>query len=382
MTEILHHLEENELSFGSVTPPIFQTSIFNYKNFKDFKNALLDEPNSYIYTRGNNPTVNILEKKLAELEHGEKAKLVSSGIAAISNSILAFVKSGDHIICVKDTYSWTKKLMENYLSRFNISHTYVEGNDIIEIKNAIKPNTKIIYLESPTTFTFKLQNLKEISTLSKKHGIKTIIDNTWATPIFQNPIDYGIDIVIHSASKYLGGHSDLVAGIIIGKKEDIRKIFETEFQNIGTVPDPFVAWLILRGLRTLHIRMERHYKSSMEIVNFLKKHKKVESVLYPFDKDYKQIQLAKKQMRGGSGLLSFKLKTRDLNKIIKFTNSINFFKRAVSWGGYESLIIPYAVTLKENELSNNENISLIRIHVGLENTELLMNDLNNALKNI
>ncbi|BBE31446.1 hypothetical protein OSSY52_15870 [Tepiditoga spiralis] len=272
--------------------------------------------------------------------------------------------------------------MENYLSRFNISHTYVEGNDIIEIKNAIKPNTKIIYLESPTTFTFKLQNLKEISTLSKKHGIKTIIDNTWATPIFQNPIDYGIDIVIHSASKYLGGHSDLVAGIIIGKKEDIRKIFETEFQNIGTVPDPFVAWLILRGLRTLHIRMERHYKSSMEIVNFLKKHKKVESVLYPFDKDYKQIQLAKKQMRGGSGLLSFKLKTRDLNKIIKFTNSINFFKRAVSWGGYESLIIPYAVTLKENELSNNENISLIRIHVGLENTELLMNDLNNALKNI
>ncbi|UYO99096.1 bifunctional L-alanine/L-glutamate racemase [Oceanotoga sp. DSM 15011] len=376
-TDILHHLGENDFPFGAVNPPIYQTSIFCYKNFQDFKKAISDEPNNYIYSRGNNPTVNLLEEKIAKLEHGERAKLVSSGISAITNSILAFLKSGDHIVCVKDSYSWTKNLLEKYLPRFGVTHTYVEGTNTQEIIDAVKENTKIIYLESPTTFTFKLQNLKEISNFAKSKNIKTIIDNTWATPIYQNPIDYGIDIVVHSASKYLGGNSDVVAGIIIGKEQDIRHIFQTEFQNIGTVPDPFMAWLILRGIRTLHIRLEKHYENALKIMNFLKQHPKIENVLYPFDPDFPQYELAKKQMKGGSGLMSFKLKTNKIEKVIEFTNRINYFKRAVSWGGYESLIMPYAVT---TDNISQELLPLIRIHVGLEDPQLLINDLDEALK--
>jgi cystathionine beta-lyase len=376
-TDILHHLGENDFPFGAVNPPIYQTSIFCYKNFQDFKKAISDEPNNYIYSRGNNPTVNLLEEKIAKLEHGERAKLVSSGISAITNSILSFLKSGDHIVCVKDSYSWTKNLLEKYLPRFGVTHTYVEGTNTQEIIDAVKENTKIIYLESPTTFTFKLQNLKEISDFAKSKNIKTIIDNTWATPIYQNPIDYGIDIVVHSASKYLGGNSDVVAGIIIGKEQDIRHIFQTEFQNIGTVPDPFMAWLIMRGIRTLHIRLEKHYENALKIMNFLKQHPKIENVLYPFDPDFPQYELAKKQMKGGSGLMSFKLKTNKIEKVIEFTNRINYFKRAVSWGGYESLIMPYAVT---TDNISQELLPLIRIHVGLEDPQLLINDLDEALK--
>lgn len=376
-TDILHHMGENDFPYGAVNPPIYQTSIFCYKNFDEFKNALSDEAHHYSYTRGNNPTVNLLEQKIAKLEHGEKAKLVSSGVSAITNTILSLLKSGDHIVCVKDSYTWTKKLLEQYLPRFNVTHTYVEGTDIDEIKDAVKENTKLIYLESPTTFTFKIQNLREIADFARGKNIKTIIDNTWATPIYQNPIDYGIDFVVHSVSKYLGGNSDLVAGIIIGKEEDINHIFNTEFLNIGTVPDPFMAWLILRGIRTLQIRMERHYKNALEIMNYLKDHPKVENILYPFNPDFPQYELAKKQMRGGSGLMSFKLKTTKIEKVREFTDKIKYFKRAVSWGGYESLIMPYAATTSN---ISEELLPLIRIHVGLEDTELLINDLDNALK--
>jgi len=376
ITDILHHYKEENLPLGAVSPPIFQTSIFSFKSFDDFSKALNDETNNYIYTRGNNPTVNILEEKIAALENGEKAKLFASGVAAIASSVMAFVKSGDHIISVKDCYSWTWKLFEEYLSRFKVEHTFVEGTDIEEIKDAIKPKTKIIYLESPTTFTFKLQDLKQIAIIAKKKGIKTIIDNSWATPYFQQPINMGIDLVVHSASKYLGGHSDLVGGVVIGKKEDIEHIFKTELLNIGAVPDPFVAWLILRGMRTLHIRMQRHFDSTMKITKYLSSHSKIEKVIYPFLRSYPQFELAKRQMSGGSGLFSIKLITGDVDRIRKFVDKLHFFKKAVSWGGYESLIFPYAL---HPEAPDNLK-SLVRIHIGLEDPDLLIEDLKNALK--
>lgn len=378
-TEILHHLGEEDLPYGAVNPPIFQTSIFSFKTFADFKDALNDEVNNYLYTRGNNPTVNLVEKKLAELEHGEKAKLVSSGVAAISGSILAFLEAGDHVLSVKDTYSWTKTLLERYLKRFKVSHSYVEGIDPENVEANIRENTKIIYLESPTTFSFKIQDLKKIAAIAKKHNIKTIIDNTWATPIFQNPIDCGIDIVVHSVSKYLGGNSDLVAGAIIGSKEDIDHIFEMEFLNIGTVPDPFMAWLVLRGIRTLHIRMPVHYENTMKVIEFLNEHPKITKINYPLFEGNEQYQLAKSQMKGGSGLFSFKIDTTSESDIETFTNSLNYFKRAVSWGGYESLVMPYAVT--GNNL-DQDKLPLVRVHIGLEETELLISDLEQALAKI
>ena len=376
VTEILHHLGEDDLPCGAVNPPIFQTSIFSFKGFDEFSTALSDETNHFLYTRGNNPTVNILEEKLAALEHAERAKLFGSGVAAIVSSISAFLKSGDHIVTVKDCYSWTSTYVTQYLARFGVEHTYVEGNDVNEIEAALKPNTKIIYLESPTTFTFKLQDLTEVSSLARMRGVKTIIDNTWATPIYQNPIDFGIDLVVHSASKYLGGNSDVVGGVVAGSDKDVRRIFEKEFLNTGAVPDPFAAWLILRGIRTLHIRMPVHFQNAMELSRRLQKSEAVESVLYPMLESSEQYALAKKQMRGGSGLFSFKLKTRDIDRIKKFVNSLRFFRRAVSWGGYESLISPYAVSHRDP----GDNVSLIRIHAGLEEIEVLSEDLDSAMK--
>ena len=379
---ILHHMGEENMPFGAVSPPIFQTSIFCYSSYEEFEKALADETSSYLYTRGNNPTVNLLEEKIAALEHGEKAKLVTSGVAAMAQAVMAFLKTGDHIVVVEDAYPWTKYLADTYLKRFGITCTFVEGTNISDFEEAIRPETKIIILESPTTFTFKLQNLKEVADLARKHNIRTVIDNTWATPVFQNPLDAGIDIVIHSASKYMGGNSDLVSGVIVGSDKDIRYIFNNEFLVTGPAPDPFQAWLILRSLRTLQIRMPVHFENAMRLTEYLNNHPKVESVLYPFLPDYPQFDLARQQMKGGSGLFSFRLKTRDVNQVKSFTNTISYFKRAVSWGGYESLVFPAAVKWTDPSSIPEDRVSLIRCHAGLEETDLLLNDLEQALKSI
>ena len=382
VSEILHHLGERDFPSNAVAPPIFQTSIFCFKSFEDFQAALADEAHKFIYSRGNNPTVNICERKLAALEHAERAKLVGSGVAAISCAILAQVKSGDHCVVVDNSYSWTRYMFNEYLPRFGVTATFVEGTKIEQFEEAIRPNTKVIYLESPATFTFKLQPLKQVAELAKAHHIKTIIDNTWATPIYQNPIDYGIDIVVHSATKYLGGNSDLIAGAIMGSEEDITHIFNTEFLPLGPVPDPFMAWLIMRNIRTLHIRMPVHYANALGLAKFLEERDDVESVLYPLLPSFPQYDLAKEQLRGGSGLFSFRLKTRDVEKIKKITNSVKFFKRAVSWGGYESLFDPAATQFAPGKPIPDDRVSLIRVHAGLEDLDLLKADLAQALDSV
>ena len=382
ISEILHHLGERDFPSNAVAPPIFQTSIFCFKSFEDFQSALADEAHNFLYSRGNNPTVNLCEKKLAALEHAERAKLVGSGVAAISCAILSQVKSGDHCVVVDNSYSWTRYMFNEYLPRFGVSATFVEGTKIEQFEEAIRPETKVIYLESPATFTFKLQPLKQVAELAKAHHIKTIIDNTWATPIYQNPIDLGIDIVVHSATKYLGGNSDLIAGVIMGSEEDITHIFNTEFLPLGPVPDPFMAWLIMRNLRTLHIRMPVHFANALGLAEYLESRDDVESVLYPFLPSFPQYDLAKEQMRGGSGLFSFRLKTRDVEKIKKITNSVKFFKRAVSWGGYESLFDPAATQFAPGKPIPDDRVSLIRVHAGLEDLELLKNDLAQALDSV
>ena len=379
VSEILLHMGERNLPGGAVSPPIFQTSIFCFSSFDEFRNALADETHNFLYSRGNNPTVNLCEEKLAALEHAEKAKLVSSGVAAISCAILSQVQSGDHCVVVQDSYSWTRYMMLTYLKRFNVDVTFVEGTDIEDFEKAIRPNTKVIYLESPATFTFKLQPLREVAELAKSHHIKTIIDNTWATPIFQNPIDFGIDIVVHSASKYFGGNSDIIGGAIMGSEEDIQHIFSTEFLPLGPVPDPLQAWLIMRNLRNLEIRMPVHYRNALGLAEYLESRDDVEAVLYPMLPSFSQYELAKKQLRGGSGLFSFRLKTRDIEKVKKVTDNVKYFKRAVSWGGYESLIDPNATAFAPGKPIPDDRISLIRIHAGIEDLGLLKEDLKTAL---
>jgi cystathionine beta-lyase/cystathionine gamma-synthase len=258
----------------------------------------------------------------------------------------------------------------------------VEGTDSAAVIRAIKPETRVIYLESPSSLTFKLQDLPVIAAAAAERNIKTIADNTWATPIFCNPLTMGIDLVVHSGSKYLSGASDIVAGVIAGSREDIERIRRQEFCQLGTVPDPFMVWLILRGMRTLHIRMKTHYESALRVASYLEKSPRVERVFYPMADSYPQRELARKLFRGGSGLFSFTARTRNLGDIKKFTDELRLFKRAVSWGGYESLAFPAAISSPREEDIPPDRLSLIRLHIGLENPELLIEDLDRALKHI
>lgn len=375
-------MNEDDNPFGAVSPPIYQTSIFCFKSFAEFREALVNEVDHAVYTRGNNPTVTLVEQKLAALDGTERAKLVSSGVSAISHAIMAFIKSGDHIVCVRDCYSWCSVLLEQYLPRFGVTHTFVDGTDIEEVINAIRPETRVIYLESPTTLTFKLQDLAGIAALARTRGIKTITDNTWATPVFCNPVKLGIDLAVYSGSKYFGGSSDIIAGVITGSKADIDLIQKQEFLQLGTVPDPFMAWLMLRGLRTLHIRMKTHYENALRVASYLENHPRVESVLYPMLPSYSQYEQSQKLFRGGSGLFSFRLKTKQFSDVVSFVDALKLFKRAVSWGGYESLVFPNAIKYYESDDIPPDRLSLIRVHIGLEQSEDLIEDLENALREV
>ncbi|MDQ0200303.1 trans-sulfuration enzyme family protein [Neobacillus ginsengisoli] len=375
-----HQGDEYERFHGAVVPPIYQNSLFVFKDFDQLTEAMKDEQNSYLYTRGTNPTVEIVEKKIAALEKGEKCKLFSSGMAAISSAILTFLKAGDHVLSISNIYGPTTKFL-TYLEKFGISHTNTLNTELDNIELLIQPNTKVIYLESPTTMNFKLVDLKAVSIIAKQRGIKTIIDNTWATPIFQNPITYGIDIIIHSVSKYLGGHSDLVGGALITSKETMDHLFYHEYQLLGGVMPPYEAWLLMRGLRTLPIRMKAHQESGLRIASFLENHPSVKKVNYPGLKSSPDYELGKQQLTGYSGLMSFELANNSFGSVRNVINRLKQFQIGVSWGGFESLVIsPNYGYNSEQLLNSGMDPGLIRISVGLENVDELIEDLHAALQ--
>lgn len=365
---------------GAVVPPIYQNSLFVFDKFEHLAEAMKDEQSRYLYWRGTNPTVEIVEKKIAALEKGEKCKLFSSGMAAISSAILTFLQAGDHVLSISNIYGPTTKFF-TYVEKFGISHTNTPSTDLNVIESLIQPNTKVIYLESPTTMTFKLVDLKAVAVVANKHGIKTIIDNTWATPMFQNPIAYGIDIVVHSVSKYLGGHSDLVGGALITSKEIMDHLFYHEYQLLGGVMPPYEAWLLMRGLRTLPIRMKAHQESSLKIASFLESHSSVKKVHYPGLEGSPDYELGKQQLKGYSGLMSFELANNSFECVRKVLNSLKQFQIGVSWGGFESLVISPNYGYNTDQLiTSGMDPGLIRISVGLENVDELMEDLNTALQ--
>lgn len=382
---LLAHDGKGSHPHGAVVPPIFQNSLFTMKSWDEIDAAFDNRTESFIYSRGNNPSVNIVEEKLAALCHGEKAKLFSSGMAAISASILSCVQAGSHIITIKNMYGPANNFMVSYLQpKFNIEVTFVSGTDTQEIADAIRPNTSLIYLESPSSVVFSLQDLGAISKIAKERNIKTIIDNTWSSPIFQKPLDLGIDIEVHSCSKYICGHSDVVAGVAIGSKSIIDTLYVKEFELMGGKIAPFEAWLILRSLRTLNIRMKQHQESALKIANYLESHPKIVTVNYPGLTSFPQYELGQQQMSGYSGLMSFQLDTEDLDKIKMFYDSLNLFQIGVSWGGHESLIYAPAISyLKEFSPEQFDQLGLkmgdIRISVGLENADDLINDLDRCL---
>lgn len=382
LSYILNELgEERENYFNAIAPPIVQSSNFSFRNVADFRKALSDEYEAILYSRGNNPTVDILRKKLAALDGAEDALVFGSGIASVSIPLLALLNQGDHVVSVAKPYSWTIKLFERLLPKFGITTTFVDGTKTENFEKAIQSNTKLIYLESPNTFTYELQDLAAVAALAKSKGLLTMIDNSYCSPINQKPYTMGIDLVAQSATKFIGGHSDVVAGVVTGSKAIIKKIFDAEFLNIGGNISPMNAWLLIRGLRTLPLRLQRSCDSTKKVIAYLDTHPKIERVIFPFHKDFPQVELAKKQMQDAGGLFSIVLKVNTLEEVEKFCNSLKHFFLAVSWGGHESLVIPSVVSIKPNEFDvSNPTHRLIRIYIGLEDPDYLIADLKQALE--
>jgi cystathionine beta-lyase/cystathionine gamma-synthase len=373
--------EDRENYFNAVSPPIMQTSNFVFKTVAEMRSAFADEYSTYLYSRGRNPTVDILRKKLAALDGAEDCLVFNNGAAATFAAVLANVKSGDHIVSVAKPYTWTQKLFNDILPRFNITTSYIDGTAIENFERAILPNTTLIYLESPNSWDYKLQDLKAVAELAKAENIITIIDNSYCTPIYQKPIEYGIDLAMQTATKYIGGHSDTLGGVLSGKKEMIEKIFNSEYMNIGSGIQPFNAWLLLRGLRTLPARLDRITASTKKVVAYLKQHPKVETVIFPFDESFPQYQLAKQQMSGACGLFTFIIKAENITGIEKFCEDLQHFFMAVSWGGHESLIIPKCSGIPSADFNaTNKEHRMLRLYVGLEDADYLIKDLEQAFE--
>jgi cystathionine beta-lyase/cystathionine gamma-synthase len=379
---ILNELgEDREDYFNAIAPPIIQTSNFAFKTVDDFRDALENESSRYLYSRGLNPTVQILSQKLAALDSAEDCLVFNSGAAAIFTAVFANIKSGDHIISVERPYTWAQKMFNNVLPRFNVTVTYVDGRNVENFENAIQHNTTLIYLESPNSWTFYLQDLAAVAKIARAKKIVTICDNSYCTPLYQKPIELGIDLVLQSATKYINGHSDVVAGVLSGTKAMVKKIFSSEYMNMGIGTTPFNAWLLIRGLRTLQTRLSRISDTTEKVINYLKSHEKVEDLMYPFDKDFPQYDLAKKQMQGSGGLFSFYLKTNSIKKIEAFCENLQHIIMAVSWGGYESLIMPGCASVKEEDFdANKKEQRQLRMYVGLEDPEYIIDDLERGFK--
>jgi cystathionine beta-lyase/cystathionine gamma-synthase len=375
----MHYEDDRERFEGAVVPPIFQNTLFTYETFDTLTDALQSEHSFYVYGRGTNPTVEIVEKKLAALERGEECKLFATGMAAVSAALLNSVQSGDHVLCVSNLYYSTMELIK-YLGKFNISHSVIYSTQLEDIKEALQPNTKVIFLESPTDMTYRVINLDEIAKLAKPLGIRTIIDNTWATPLFQKPLTKGIDVVVHSASKYLGGHSDVLGGAVVTSKEVMKTIFRKEYLLMGAAMPPNEASLLLRGLRTLPFRMQGHQENAIKVARFLHSHPKVAKANFPGLETHPDYQLGKIQLSGYSGLMSIELKQDDFNHVKAMINKMKVFKIGVSWGSFESLIISPNLGNNEGKLVK-EHISpgTIRLAIGLENANALIEDLEQAL---
>jgi cystathionine beta-lyase/cystathionine gamma-synthase len=368
--------EERENYFNAVSPPIIQSSNFVFNKVDEMRSAFADEYSTYLYSRGLNPTVDILRKKLAALDAAEDCLVFNTGAAAIFASVLANVKAGDHIVSVNKPYTWAQKLFNNILPRFGVTTTYIDGRSIENFERAILPNTRLIYLESPNSWDYALQDLKAVADLARAEGIITICDNSYCTPLYQQPITMGIDLSLQSATKYIGGHSDTLAGVLSGSAAMIEKIFNSEFMTIGSGIQPFNAWLLIRGLRTLPLRLKQITQTTHEVLAYLKQHPQVESVIFPFDKDFPQAALAAQQMSGACGLLTFIIKAGSVMQIERFCESLSHIMMAVSWGGHESLIIPKCAGLTRNHFdAGNPEHRMLRLYVGLEESQYIIKDL-------
>jgi cystathionine beta-lyase/cystathionine gamma-synthase len=365
---------------GPLSTPIYQTSTFEVTDMEEQVRAT---PTDHFYTRYGNPTHTVAENAIAELEGAEAALLFASGMSAITTTVLALTKAGDHIVAQRDIYGGATKFFTQWLPKFGVEVTLVDTTDYPQHAKAIRPNTKILHLESPTNPTLRVVDLKKVAAVAKQHGITTLIDSTFATPINCRPAEFGIDLVMHSGTKYFGGHADLICGIVAGRRDLIDTIHATR-TTLGCNMDPHAAWLLLRGIKTLAVRVHRQNDNALRVAQFLKGHPKVRSVSYPFLEGHPQRALAMEQMRGGGGVLSFEVEGTG-EDACRFAEALNLFTLAPSLGGVESLVtIPvitsHAMIRPEEREKMGVTEQLVRLSVGVEHVEDLIADLNQAFR--
>lgn len=381
---LTHTADDYEQYLHAVVPPVFLNSLHVYDKFEDYCSVDVYKDDEFVYGRSSNPTVHILERKIAVLEHGSRAVVFSSGMAACTAAIMATCRAGSHIICMRDVYQPVKRFLHGVgIPRLDFTVTYVSGNDLEEIEQAVQENTALMILESPATFVFRVVDLKAVTDIAKKHGIKTYIDNTCLTPLFQKPLELGVDIVMHTMSKYIGGHSDIIGGVLVSKDEELmRKIMSEMREWFGGVLGPMEGWLAIRGLRTMEARLRRHQEIAMAAAELLEKSDKVKIVNYTGLASHPQAGIIKKQQTGHTSLMSIVLDASP-DRAVEFIDSLKLFGKGCSWGGFESLALCPLYKAAEEEVEFLQaDRGLIRLYCGLEGEENLLEDLETALRKL
>lgn len=376
-TLIAHVGEERKLE-GAVVPPIFQTSTFVFDDYATWMDCMETRPLGppSHYSRLSNPTLTTVESKLAAMEGTEAAKVIGTGMGASFMAIMANVQQGAHVVTLDTCYGPVRRLLEEWLPKFGVSHTLVEGCSAEEWIDSIRPETTLIYLESPSSAFFRLQDIETITRESRRRGIVTAIDNTYCTPMNSNPASMGVDVVIHSATKYLGGHSDLTAGVLCGSETFIQGLARAELDFFGSILAPFPAWLLMRGLRTLPIRMRHFAEVGNAVASWVEQRPEVEVVHHVGLESFPQRALFQRQMRAASSLFSFEPKRQELDRIVRFVEALQIFQLGVSWGGHDSLV----VALRGQPLGYPEPRHCIRLYCGLEDPRDLIADLEQAFE--
>lgn len=382
-TRSVHEAEPFDEHTGSLITPIYETSTFGFSKAGDVPIAVAGfGEKGYFYSRWENPTVVRLEEKLAAFEHGGDSAAFSSGMAAISTAIFTFLKKGSHVLAIRDLYGGTFSLLHNILPGLGFSTSLVETTDFAALERGVRKNTDVVYIESPTNPTLKLVDISKAAKLAHANGAVLLVDNTFASPINQNPMELGADVVLHSATKYLNGHADLIAGAAVAKKERTHKIKMTR-RDLGGTLDPLPAWLVLRGMKTMAIRVRQQNSNAMALAEFLTSHRKVAAVHYPGLKTHPQHQLARKQMRGFGGMLSFEVRGTT-RRAMRFTESVKVATLAPSLGGVGTLVSqPYNMTHTQMSAKEREKTgipeTLVRVSVGIEDADDLVDDFRRAL---
>ncbi len=384
-TAVIHQGYDAKDMLGSLTPPIFQTSTFTFATAEQGERRFAGEEEGYIYSRLGNPTVKILEERIASLEQAERGLAFASGMAAVSSVLIALTKANEHILCSSGLYGCTYGLLTMLQEKYQISHDFSVMDTEESIREKIKPETACIYVETPINPTIRLINLKMVADIAKEYNIPVVVDNTFSTPYLQRPLELGCDIVVHSATKYIGGHGDVIAGLVVGKKAFLDSVAMTTQKDIGGIISPFDAWLLLRGMKTLPIRMDRHCDNAEKIASMLENHPKISAVYYPFSAQMKKQNFGK-QMRRGGGVLSFEINgsKKDAQLLL---NHLTFIKIAVSLGDAETLIehpatMTHAVIPEDTRMEMGITDQLIRLSAGLEAWEDIWHDLEQALSKI